>query len=59
LDVEKRAEIYKRMQKIMDENVISIWVTHGVRPVCMQKYVEPDKLFPNGRLAPWLMSIKK
>lgn len=43
----------------MDENVISIWVTHGVRPVCMQKYVEPDKLFPNGRLAPWLMSIKK
>jgi len=59
LDVKKRAGIYKRMQQIMDENAIAVWVTHGVRPVCIQKYVNPGSLFPNGRLAPWLMSIKK
>jgi len=59
LDVEKRAEIYRKMQKIMDEDAIAVWVMHGVRPRAMQKYVDPGKLFPNSRLAPWLMSIKK
>jgi len=59
LDFEKRAGIYQKMEKIMDEDAIAVWVTHGVRPVCMQKYVDPGSLFPNGRLAPWLMSIKK
>ena len=59
LDFEKRAGIYQKMEKIMDEDAIAVWVTHGVRPVCMQKYVDPGSLFPNGRLAPWLMSINK
>jgi len=58
-DVEKRAEIYRKVQKIMHDDVIDVWVTNGIRCACMQKYVDPGKFFPDGRLTPWLMSIKK
>jgi len=56
MDLRKRAEIYVKMQKIVDEDCWAIWLTPGTRVVVTQKNVNIGKLFPDSRLAPWTIS---
>jgi peptide/nickel transport system substrate-binding protein len=57
MDPEKRAKLYEKCQKIMDEKCFAIWLTNGVRAFAANKRVELGVVFPNGRLAPWTMSF--
>lgn len=55
LNPQKRAELYVKIQKIIDKDCWAIWLANGVRAIGMRKNVKHGKLFPNGRLASWLM----
>jgi peptide/nickel transport system substrate-binding protein len=57
-DLEKRAQIYIDAQKEIDKDCWAVWITHGVIVRVAQKNVDLNKLYPNGRLAPWSMSFK-
>jgi peptide/nickel transport system substrate-binding protein len=52
LDPDKRAEIYIEMQKLWDENVISVWVTHGANIHAFKPSIEPA-LTPHGQEQVW------
>lgn len=58
MDPAKRALLYEKAQKIMDQQCFAIWLTHGVRAFAATKALNLGKVFPNGRLAPWTMSFK-
>jgi peptide/nickel transport system substrate-binding protein len=57
MDSRKRADLYVKAQKIIDKDCWAIWLTNGVRAIVANKRVNTGKIFPNGRLAPWAMSI--
>ena len=56
MDLQKRAELYVKAQKLIDKDCWAIWLTNGVKTVATQKNVNIGKIFPNARLAPWTMS---
>lgn len=58
MNSEKRAEIYRKIQQIMDEEAFMVWLTHGVKMFGAQKNLNLGKVYPNGMLAPWTMSFK-
>jgi peptide/nickel transport system substrate-binding protein len=55
LNEEKRIENYIRMQKLMDEQSIGIWVTHGVKTPAWDTELEPV-FSPDGVILPWLVT---
>jgi peptide/nickel transport system substrate-binding protein len=57
MDEKNRAEQYKEMQKMMDEEAIGMWITHGVRTPGWVKDVEPV-FSPDGIVLPWLVESK-
>ena len=57
-DPEKRADIYLEAQKIIDEDALAVWLTHGVVVVVVRENVDIGALYPNGRLAPWIVKFK-
>ncbi len=57
-DPVQRAALYVDAQKEMDKDAWAIWLTHGVRVTAAQNYVDLGSLYPDGRLAPWMMSFK-
>ena len=58
VDVKKRAQIYIDAQKEIDKDCWAIWLTNGSKIRVAQDYIDIGKLFPNGRLAPWIISFK-
>jgi peptide/nickel transport system substrate-binding protein len=59
MDPKKRADIYIRIQQIMDEECFAIFITRGVTAWSFRKnVVSIGKQYPNGRLTPWTMSFK-
>jgi len=56
MDFQKRAEIYVNMQKIVEEDCWAIWLTPGTRVLVTQKDINIGQLFPDSRLACWLIS---
>lgn len=57
-DLEKRAQIYIEAQKEVDKDCWAVWLTHGIKVRVAQKNIDLKKLYPNGRLAPWVISFK-
>ncbi len=57
MDEEERAQQYRQMQKIMDDEAIGIWVTHGVRTPAYSTDIEPV-FSPDGVILPWLVESK-
>lgn len=55
-DFKKRADIYVKAQKEIDKDCWAVWLTNGVKVVVTGKNLKPGKIFPNGRIAPWLMN---
>lgn len=47
LDVEERDQIYERMQQLMEEDAVAIWITNGSTPHGFQAHVVPS-LSPHG-----------
>ncbi len=41
MDPDQRAEMYIRMQELMDEDATCIWITHGANLHVSQDYIEP------------------
>ncbi len=58
LDPEKREQNYIEAQKLIDQDAWAVWLTHGSRVWVAQANVDMGGLYPNGRLAPWTMSLK-
>ncbi|MCG2821502.1 MAG: ABC transporter substrate-binding protein, partial [Candidatus Atribacteria bacterium] len=56
MDSQKRAQLYVKAQKLMDKDCWAIWLTNGVETVATQKNINIGEIFPNGRLAPWIIS---
>ncbi len=54
IDVEERAEKYVEMQKLMHEDSIGVWVTHGVKTPAWQEGIQPTFL-PDGTILSWLV----
>jgi len=52
---EKRAENYKKMQQLMNDDSIGIWVTHGVKTPAWTTEVDPV-FSPDGVILPWLIT---
>ena len=57
MDFKKREDLYIKAQKIIDQDCLSIWLTHGNGIVVHQTGIDIGKVYPNGELAPW--TIKK
>ncbi len=57
MDTEKRSQKYVKMQKLMDEDVIGVYVTHGVRTPAWTTDIEPV-FSPDGVVLPWLVEKK-
>jgi len=57
-DPAKRAQLYIEAQKEIDKDCWAIWVTHGVKAWVAQRNVDMGAIYPNGRLAPWTMSLR-
>ncbi|PUU86602.1 MAG: dipeptide/oligopeptide ABC transporter substrate-binding protein, partial [Halanaerobium sp.] len=55
LDSNLRAENYKKMQQLMNDDSIGIWVTHGVKTPAWITEIEPV-FSPDGVILPWLIS---
>lgn len=55
LNSDQRAENYEKMQKLMHDDSIGIWVTHGVKTPAWTTEVEPV-FSPDGVILPWLIS---
>jgi peptide/nickel transport system substrate-binding protein len=58
MDPKKRADIYLEAQREIDRACWAIWLTHGVIVCVVNANVDIGKLYPNGRLAPWIISFK-
>lgn len=54
MDKEKRAEMYREIQQIMDEDHIAVWVTHGVKTPTWVEDVDPV-FTPDGVVLSWLV----
>ncbi|MFO7815634.1 MAG: ABC transporter substrate-binding protein [Halanaerobiales bacterium] len=54
MDEEERAKLYHRMQEIVNESNVAIWVTHGVKTPTWNKDLEVT-LTPDGGILPWLV----
>ena len=54
LNKDKRADNYKKMQKLMNKASIGIWVTHGVKTPAWTKEIDPV-FSPDGVVLPWLI----
>lgn len=57
-DPAKRAALYIKAQHEIDRDAWAVWLTNGVRVNVSQANVDMGKLYPDGRLAPWLMKFK-
>lgn len=57
VDVEMRAEKYREMQKLMHEDSIGVWVTHGVKTPAWKVDLDPTFL-PDGTVLSWLVEQK-
>ncbi|RAK06494.1 peptide/nickel transport system substrate-binding protein [Halanaerobium saccharolyticum] len=55
LDTDLRAENYEEMQKLMHNDSIGIWVTHGVKTPAWTTEVDPV-FSPDGVVLPWLIT---
>ena len=55
MDAEKRAELYIRAQKIIDQDCWAVWLTNGAGILLRQRHIDTGKTFPDGSLAPWLI----
>ena len=55
---QERKAIYVDAQKEMDKDAWAIWLTHGTKVFIAQKDVDVGVLYPNGRLAPWMIRFK-
>jgi len=55
LNTEKRAENYEKMQKLMHNDSIGIWVTHGVKTPAWSTEITPV-FSPDGVVLPWLIT---
>ncbi|MEC9490460.1 MAG: hypothetical protein UMU04_05885, partial [Halanaerobiales bacterium] len=55
LNTNTRAENYQKMQQLMNEDSIGIWVTHGVKTPAWTTEVEPV-FSPDGVVLPWLVT---
>ncbi|MGM0420307.1 MAG: ABC transporter substrate-binding protein [Bacillota bacterium] len=55
IDEEERSEKYVKMQKLMHEDSIGIWVTHGVKTPAWRADLEPT-FSPDGVILPWLVT---
>jgi len=58
VDSKKRNQIYVDAQKVTDKDAWAIWLTHGTMVWITQKNVDIGDIYPNGRMAPWTMSLK-
>lgn len=58
MDQTKRAKDYLDAQKIIDQDCWAIWLTHGNVTWIAQTNVDLGMIYPNGRLAPWTMSLQ-
>jgi peptide/nickel transport system substrate-binding protein len=55
LNTEKRAENYEKMQQLMHNDSIGIWVTHGVKTPAWSTEITPV-FSPDGVVLPWLIT---
>ena len=55
LNSDQRANNYEQMQKLMNDDSIGIWVTHGVKTPAWTTEVEPV-FSPDGVVLPWLIT---
>lgn len=53
MDTEKRAQMYVRMQKIMDEKVAGVWVTHGAYAWAIRDNIDPVFLAQTAQYHYW------
>ena len=58
VDQAKRIKDYVEAQKIIDQDCWAIWLTHGNVTWVAQSNVDLGAIYPNGRLAPWTMSVQ-
>ena len=58
IDPAERKKIYTTAQKLMDEDCWAVWLTHGTKFWVAGSTVNMGAIYPNGRLAPWQMSLK-
>ena len=58
LDSDMRAENYQKMQQLMAQDSIGIWVTHGVKTPAWNREVEPV-FSPDGVILSWLTTKKQ
>ena len=56
-DLNTRAKIYIDAQKEIDKDCWAVWLTHDVQIVAAQKNVDLNKIYPNGRIAPWIVKF--
>jgi peptide/nickel transport system substrate-binding protein len=57
LDEAKRADMYVQMQKLMDEDVIAVWVTNPTYFLAVKKGIVPS-VMPTGRFLAWNFTSK-
>lgn len=58
LDTDKRAQMYERMQELMDKDVIAVWVTNPTYFLAVNKSIKPAVL-PTGRILGWAFEKKQ
>jgi len=58
IDQAKRINYYLDAQKEIDKDCWAIWLTHGTMIWIAQKNIDLGAVYPNGRLAPWTMTVK-
>lgn len=51
-DQDKRQQMYVEMQKLMDEDVVAVWVTWPTELLAAQSGIKPS-VRPDGRVIPW------
>ena len=57
IDEEVRSNKYIEMQKIMDEEAIGLWITHGVKTPAWRVDLNPV-FSPDGVILPWLVTSR-
>ncbi len=58
IDAAKRKQIFVDAQKLIDKDCWAIWLTHGTVVWIAQSNLDIGAIYPNGRMAPWTMSMK-
>ena len=58
LNEAKRHQLYIDAQKLTDQDAWAIWLTHGTKFWIALDGMNMGRVYPNGRLAPWTMSLK-